>query len=86
MQNLHDLAHEFPDMKDTIHALKTGDAHFRRLFDEYDGIIHELQRVNDGAGAIDDEQAEHLKVKRLALKDELFTMLKHARGCCGSCG
>lgn len=86
MQNAHDLAHEFPDMKDEIHTLKTHDAHFRRLFDQYDEIVHELQRVDDGAGAIDDEQAEHLKVKRLALKDELFTMLKQARGCCGSCG
>ena len=50
MQNAHDLAHEFPDMKDAIHALKTRDAHFRRLFDEYEEIIHELQRVDDGAG------------------------------------
>ena len=30
----HDLAHEFPEMKDAIHALKETDNHFRRLFDE----------------------------------------------------
>lgn len=86
MQTAHDLAHEFPEMKDAIHTLKTKDAHFRRLFDEYDQLVHELKRVADGAGAIDDEQAEHMKVKRLALKDDLFTMLKQAQGtCCGSC-
>lgn len=86
MKNAHDLAHEFPEMKDAIHALKTGNAHFRRLFDEYDGIVHELERVSDGAGAIDDEQAEHLKVRRLALKDRLYNMLQKGGTCCGSCG
>lgn len=88
MQTHHDLAREFPEMKDAITALKTGDAHFRKLFDEYDGIVRELHRVAEGAGAIDDEAAEHMKKRRAVLKDELFGMLKKETGGCGkgACG
>lgn len=88
MQSHHDLAREFPDMKDTITTLKTNDAHFRRLFDEYDAVVHELHIVDEGRAAIDDEAAEHLKKKRLALKDQLFAILKKEAGGCGkgACG
>ena len=34
----HDLLHEFPEMKDKIHELKTTDTCFRKMVDEY----HEL--------------------------------------------
>lgn len=87
-QTHHDLAREFPEMREAITALKTGDAHFRRLFDEYDAVVHELRLVDEGRAVIDDEAAEHLKKKRLALKDQLFAMLKKETGGCGkgACG
>lgn len=31
----HDLVHEFPQLRDRIHELKTSNTHFRKLFDEY---------------------------------------------------
>ena len=31
----HELHDEFPEYKEKIHALKIGDRHFARLFDEY---------------------------------------------------
>lgn len=71
----HDLAHEFPDMKDAIHELKVKDRHFKRLFDEYETVAKELHRGGEGAGAISDEHAEGLKKKRLELKDALYAML-----------
>lgn len=30
----HDLLHELPEYREQIHTLKTGNAHFARLFDE----------------------------------------------------
>jgi uncharacterized protein YdcH (DUF465 family) len=35
MEKHHDILHEFPEFKEKITALKTSDAHFRKLFDEY---------------------------------------------------
>lgn len=72
---LHNLAHEFPEMADAIHKLKTTDNHFKRLFDEYDEVGAALHTASEGAGAISDVAAEDLKKKRLALKDELYAML-----------
>jgi uncharacterized protein YdcH (DUF465 family) len=79
MTQHHDLAHEFPDMKHEIHELKISDAHFRKLFDSYEDVSKELHRALEGAGVISDEHAEALKKKRLALKDDLFLMLKMKR-------
>jgi uncharacterized protein YdcH (DUF465 family) len=90
-----DLAHEFPEMKDAIHLLKMNDAHFKKLFDQYEAVAKELHRAADGAGGISDEHAEALKKQRLALKDEMYQMLlaeapaeTKASGTCGkaSCG
>ena len=36
----HDIAHEFPEHLEKIHSLKTTDAHFAKLFDEYDDDNH----------------------------------------------
>lgn len=80
----HDLAQEFPELKDDIHAMKTTDAHFRRLAEEYENICKELHRAQDGAGAMDDAQAEALKKQRLCLKDDLYAMLRlHQSGAGG---
>ena len=42
----HDLLHEFPEHKDKIHNLKIENAHFRKLFDDYHEIEHEVRRIN----------------------------------------
>jgi uncharacterized protein YdcH (DUF465 family) len=74
----HDLAAEFPEFKGKIHTLKISDNHFKRLFDEYEALCKQLHRYDEGAGAIADESAENMKKQRLALKDQLFDMLKKA--------
>ena len=43
----HDLIHEFPELRERIHELKIGDAHFRKLFDEYHELTSEIEK-NDG--------------------------------------
>lgn len=72
----HDLHHEFPDMKDQIRNLKMNDRHFARLFDEYHDIDHTVRRIEEQKEAASDERLEGLKVRRLQLKDELYSMLK----------
>jgi uncharacterized protein YdcH (DUF465 family) len=72
----HELAEEFPEYKDRIHDLKVSDAHFRKLFDEYHEINREVHRTEAAGINVSDDAYEEMKKKRLALKDELFEMLK----------
>lgn len=60
-----DLAHAFPEMKEAIHLLKVNNAHFKKLFDQYEDIAKALHRAANGAGGICDEHAEALKKQRL---------------------
>ena len=74
----HDLLHELPEYKDKIHAMKTSDAHFAKLFDEYHEVDHEVRRIEQGVETPSDDYLEEVKKKRLALKDELYKMLQAA--------
>lgn len=72
----HDLHHEFPEFNEKIHELKMTNGHFKRLFEEYDDLAHEMTRIEQEIETPSDEVVEALKVKRLHLKDELYQMLK----------
>jgi uncharacterized protein len=74
----HDLAHELPEFKDQIHNLKMNDAHFARLFEQYDEINKEVLRIEKEVEAASDERLEDLKKQRLSLKDEMVEMLQKA--------
>ena len=74
----HELAAEFPELKDKIHELKTSDAHFRRLFDEYHVVNREVHRAEAAGLDISDEHYEEIKKKRMQLKDELYALLGKA--------
>ena len=73
----HDLLHEFPEMKDKIHELKTTDTHFRKQFDEYHEVDHQIHSYESGATATTDEHLNELRASRVHLKDALYTMLKN---------
>lgn len=70
----------FPEYRDLISKLKTSDAHFARLFDEHNAIDDKLTGLeNDpvtSSSAADEIHA--LKVKKLALKEQLHEILKKA--------
>ncbi len=72
----HDLAHEFPEFKDQIHVMKTSNAHFAKLFDEYHHADREVRRIEQDVQLATDAEAENIKKQRLTLKDQLYTMLK----------
>ena len=74
----HDIGSEFPEHRERIHELKTGNAHFARLFDEYHQLDKEIARIEQEVAPASDEAAEELKRKRVTLKDEIFAMLRAA--------
>lgn len=71
----HPLATDFPELRDRIHALKTSDAHFAKLVTEYEALDREIIRIEEGIEHRSDEALEHLKMRRVQLKDELYAML-----------
>jgi uncharacterized protein YdcH (DUF465 family) len=73
----HDLLHEFPEHQDKIHQLKIENHHFRKLFDEYHELDHQLLRMKSGIETATDEALKELKAKSLHLKDELYKMIKN---------
>lgn len=72
----HDLVHEFPELRERIHALKTSDHHFARLFEEYHDLDHEVRRIEEGVENTSDAYLETRKKMRLLLKDQLYGMLR----------
>lgn len=71
----HDLHAEFPDCTEALHRLKLEDAHFRKLADEYHAVNDEIHRSEAEITPLSDEHAEDLKKRRLALLDEISTMV-----------
>lgn len=74
----HNLIHEFPEHRERIHALKTGNQHFARLFEEYHEIDREIRRIETEVEPAADDYLESLKKRRVHLKDELYAMLQTA--------
>lgn len=72
----HNLLKEFPEYQEKIHDLKMNDSHFKKLFDEYDELEHEVYKINTGEEVVIDEQAHILKAKLLSLKDQMYEMIK----------
>ena len=72
----HDLIHEFPEYKDTIHTLKMSDHHFAKLFEEYHDLQHKVHRIETEVEKTSDEYLEAQKKMRLNLKDRLFAIMK----------
>ncbi|BFM08692.1 YdcH family protein [Halioxenophilus aromaticivorans] len=74
----HDLIHELPEYKDKIHALKTSDAHFRRLFDECHELTKSIENMQNEVTPVATSEEETAKRQRLQLKDELLGLLAAA--------
>lgn len=72
----HDLIHELPEHRDTIHSLKMSNQRFSKLFDEYHEVDHEVHRIETGVETTSDDYLDDRKRQRLQLKDQLFQMIK----------
>ncbi|MDJ0859049.1 MAG: YdcH family protein [Dinoroseobacter sp.] len=75
----HELAEEFPDKVEVMSALKTSDAHFARLFDEYHEVNRAVHRAETRVEAISEEAEEDLRRQRMRLKDEIWSIISAAQ-------
>lgn len=71
----HDLIHEFPQLRERIHELKTRDKHFRKLFDAYHELTTEIENMEMEVLTVSTQTEEEAKMRRVHLKDELYKML-----------
>jgi len=72
----HEFHEEFPEFAARIHELKTGDAHFSKLFDEYHDINRAVHRAETNVEPTDDLNLETMRKQRMVLKDQLYALLK----------
>ncbi len=66
----------FPEYRDLISRLKTEDAHFARLFEEHNELDHQIIRLEQNPVTSNAIEIETLKKQKLALKDQLYVILK----------
>ncbi|MEK8086836.1 DUF465 domain-containing protein [Aquabacterium sp. A3] len=76
MQAHHPLVKDFPEFRDQIHELKVTSSHFVKLEREYEDIDKEVVRLESGIEHASSADLEQKKLRRVALKDELYAMLK----------
>lgn len=70
----------FPEYRDLISRLKNEDTHFSRLFNEHNEIDDKITGLenNPVTNSSAEEEIHELKQKKLALKDQLYVILKKA--------
>ena len=72
----HELADEFPAEAAKIRDLKATDNHFARLAAEYDEVNETIYKAENRLALMSEEEEEHLRVKRAALKDHIWAHLR----------
>ncbi len=72
----HELAEEFPEAIDRIHALKLEDTHFARLAEEYHTVNRSIHRAETLVEPVSEQHEAELRRERLRLKDEIARILR----------
>lgn len=72
----HELIEEFPQDADRIHTLKTEDAHFAKLADEYHSVNRAVHRAETNVEPVSDVAETEMRKKRSLLKDEIAAYLR----------
>ncbi len=68
----------FPEYRDLISKLKTEDGRFERLFDKHNELDQQIKNMEARIISASSEEIETLKKEKLALKDELYQILRKA--------
>lgn len=68
----------FPEYRDLISKLKNEDTHFARLFEEHNELDHKIIRLEQNPVTGSSLEIETLKKQKLAIKDQLYVLLKKA--------
>ena len=74
----HELAEDFPEHAAKIHDLRLSDAHFAKLADNYHALNRDVHRAETDVEPTSDEHLTQMRKERMALKDEIYAMLKEA--------
>jgi hypothetical protein len=68
----------FPEYRDLISRLKTTDRHFQNLFDRHNELDQKIKNMETHAESGTPYEIEVLNKEKLALKDELYEVLRKA--------
>ena len=68
----------FPEYRDLITQLKTSDRHFLNLFDQHNELDQKIKNLEAHIEHATSSEIETLKKEKLALKDELYQILRKA--------
>jgi uncharacterized protein YdcH (DUF465 family) len=68
----------FPEYRELISKLKGHDLHFTRLFDKHNELDQRIKNKEAHIEPGSQLEIEQLKKEKLALKDQLYTLLKQA--------
>ena len=71
----HELIEDFPEYAERISELKTSDAHFARLAEEYHALNRSVHRAETNVEPVEEMAEVEMRKKRAQLKDELYRML-----------
>ena len=70
----------FPEYRDLITKLKHTDHHFTRIFDKHNELDQKIINMSAHVTPGSQDEIEKLKREKLALKDQLFSILqKHSQ-------
>ncbi len=68
----------FPEYRDLITQLKATDRHFLNLFEKHNELDQRIKNMESGIEPATNLDIEALKREKLALKDELYQILRKA--------
>lgn len=68
----------FPEYRDLITQLKTTDRHFLNVFEKHNELDQKIKNMESGIEPATNLGIEALKKEKLALKDELYQILRKA--------
>lgn len=73
----HQLVIDFPEFAEKIHTLKMENAHFKKLFENYDELDHAIFNIESDAQPKSDEVLNKMRMERVKVKDEIYQFLMH---------
>lgn len=71
----HELHEEFPEFAAKMTEMKSSNAHFAKLAEEYHEVNRAVHRAETNVEPTDQFNEETLRKTRAALKDEIYKML-----------
>lgn len=66
----------FPEYREQIAQLRASDRHFTRLFDKHNDLDHQVKNLEEKRSPAFQVEIENLKKEKLAIKGELYALLK----------